>query len=195
MKSFLKILKFLFYLVIFSALIFLAYHAFKYFFNLFGSLQKEVSASIIVAFGTVMVAVLSISTTKHLDRKSRIEQEIRDKKIPVYNDFIDFLFKILNINKDPSKKMNEKQIVEFVEKFTKKLIIWGSDELILEWAKFRELGNIQPQPRNEQLELLLQLESIIYAIRKDTGHKNKNLSKGKILSLFITNLQSSGNLK
>jgi len=189
MKTLFKIFKILFYLAIICVLIFLAYYAFKYFVNLFGSLQKEVSASIIAAFGAVMVAVLSITTTKHLDRKSRIDQEIRGKKIPVYNDFIDFLFKILNITKDPNKKMNEKQIVEFVEKFTKKLIIWGSDEIILEWAKFRELGNIQPQSQSEQLKLLLQLENIIYAIRKDTGHKNQNLTKGKILSLFITDLK------
>ncbi|HEY9060821.1 MAG TPA: hypothetical protein VIO64_10025 [Pseudobacteroides sp.] len=158
----------------------------KLLYEVFIGLPKEVGAPIIAAFATIVVSVITVTGGKYLEKKITVEKELREKKIPVYTDFMEFLFKIL-VNTREDEPLDEKEILKFMESFTKNLIIWGADDVILNWSKYR-MHNQRNNTSANYLNGLLQLEKVLLAIRKDTGHKNKNLKEGDLLSLFINDI-------
>lgn len=172
-------------IAIILGLIYGLYLLFSYLFGLVLSLQKEVAAAIIAAMSTIIVSVLSITIGKYYERKMIIEQELREKKIPIYEEFIEFYFKLLMSSKFKGEKMSEKEMTKFFMKFTQKLTVWGSDDVVYQWSKIRRkiIEN-----RNNPKDNILELEKLLLAIRKDTGHKNKYLNQGDLLGLFINDI-------
>ena len=43
--------------------------------------------------------------------------------------------------------------------------------------------------RGDSITIILALEDVLLKIRKDLGHDNKNIGKGKLLGLFINDIQ------
>ena len=81
-------------------------------------------------------------------------------------------------------------MIKFMAEVTQELVIWGSDEMIDAFYKFR-MKSIDSAngAKQEPNEILFTVESLLLAIRKDLGHKNKNMPKGKLLGLFVNDLQ------
>lgn len=154
--------------------------------SVFKGLQKEVAAALIAASATIVVSVLSVVVAKFYEKKRVIELEHRNKKIPIYEEFVEFLFKLLMNEKLEGKPLTEKEMLEFMRGFTQKLLVWGSDDVVLQWSKYRMMFVNNDKP--DTMKTMLQMEQLLYAIRKDTGHKNKQHKKGDILKLFINDI-------
>lgn len=153
----------------------------------FSILQKEVAAAIVAASATVLISVLSLIISKHWERIKEIQQEHRGKKIPIYEEFIQFWFKVLFSQKTGAQQIPEKEITKFLIDFTQKLILWGSDEFLKGFSNFkRRHANVRTD--SPQIDIMFEFEKLLYSIRKDTGHKNRNLKKGDILALFINDI-------
>ena len=45
------------------------------------------------------------------------------------------------------------------------------------------------QAKADPEEILFLTEKLLFAIRRDLGHKNKNLKKGDILSIFVNDIE------
>ncbi|MCX5825339.1 MAG: hypothetical protein NTY86_18065 [Deltaproteobacteria bacterium] len=157
-------------------------------FTLLATLQKEVVAAILAALTAVGVSVLSLILSKYYERKAEIRKEHRDRKIPIYEEFIRSWFKILLADKVGEKPLSEQQIAKFLIDFTQKLIIWGSDPVVKAFVIFRE-KLIKEDPKFTPKEGLVLFEKTLYEIRRDLGHKNKNLKTGDILALFINDIR------
>ena len=154
----------------------------------FASLQKEVAAAIIVASATVLVSVLSVVVGKYYERKRSIEQELRQKKIPMYEEFIRFWFDLFMSDKLTGEPMKEKRMLEYFNTFTQKLMVWGSDEVVNIWSNYRRGIPVTPSA-SDALHSMLEFEKLLAAIRKDLGHNNRNLKEGDLLGLFINDMQ------
>ncbi len=154
----------------------------------FAGLQKEVAAAIIVASATILVSVLSVVVGKYYERKRSIEQELRQKKIPMYEEFIRFWFDLFMSEKLTGAPMNEKKMLEYFNTFTQKLMVWGSDEVVGIWSNYRR-AFVTTSPPTDAFHSMLEFEELLSAIRKDMGHRNKNLKKGDLLGLFINDIQ------
>jgi hypothetical protein len=146
--------------------------------ELFSTVQKEVAAAIIAGLFAVTVNVV----VKLLERKRAIEQEIRSKKIPVYEEFLAFMFKFMKAKKLGTPMSDEEQIAFFFG-FNEKMIIWGSSEVIRAWSRFRvSVGE-------KSHDMLFDMEQVLRAIRRDTGHGDETLKKGDLLMLFVNDLK------
>ncbi|WP_430109287.1 hypothetical protein [Paenibacillus sp. B1-33] len=154
-------------------------------FSVFKGLQKEVAAALIAASATIVVSVLSVVVAKYYEKKRAIEQEHRNKKIPMYEEFVEFLFKILMNKKLEGEPLTEQEMLKFMSAFTQKLLVWGSDDVVLHWSKYRMMSI---NDKSDAMENMFQMEELLYAIRRDTGHKNKKHKKGDILKLFINDI-------
>lgn len=163
------------------------YSIVNYLIEVLTSLQKEVAAAIIAAMATIIVSILSITTGKYYERKIIIEKELREEKIPMYEEFIKFLFDLLLSNKVEGKQMTQDEMIAFFNKFTQKLIIWGSDEVVSQWSNYRRKIT---QNTTDTKTNMLELEKLLLAIREDTGHKNKNIHQGELLGLFINDIDN-----
>ncbi|MFD1885492.1 hypothetical protein [Paenibacillus wenxiniae] len=174
-------------LIILIIIGFLVYFLFKGLFFVFSSIPKEVAAPLIAASATIMVSVLSIVIAKYYENKRTIELEHRNKKIPIYEEFVEFLFKLLMHEKIEGKPMEEQEVLKFMSVFTQKLLVWGSDEVIDRWSNYRSMFiNGKDIDANK---VMFQMEELLIAIRKDTGHKTKDYKKGDILKLFINDVE------
>lgn len=141
--------------------------------------NPQFSGAVTAAVATLIVAVVTVVGGKWLERKALIAKELRDKKVPVYEDLIEFIFKVFN-ETNQGKSTPPDEFSAFFFEFTQRLIIWGSDEVVCKWVAFRRSTDGEPQV------LLAAMENVLEAIRRDLGHKNSNLKSGDLLSLFFS---------
>jgi hypothetical protein len=140
-------------------------------------LDKEVSAALIVA----AVSLASVLISRHLEKRQTTFQELRARKIPVYQEFMEVLFsRLLNPN---AAQTDDSELTEALKVLTPKMMAWAADDVIARWANWRLLG-----AETTDVQRFIDFEGILLAIRKDTGHDNKNLPTGMLLSLFINDI-------
>ena len=164
--------------------------------NLIGSfseLNPNVAAAIVAAIATVFVSMTSIVLTRRYEMKQIVIKEHGEKKVPIYEDLIKFWFEISMAEK-LEKSYSEKEINEFFAKFLNQFMIWGSDDVIKAFTEFRKEGLNQED--SDGIKSLFSFERFIFSVRKDLGHKNKNLKQGDVLRFFVTDIDKylpSGN--
>jgi hypothetical protein len=147
------------------------------------SIDSNLAAGLVAASATIIVSVLSITISKLWERKTAIEKEIREKKSPVYEGLINFIFGFMFAEKLGKKPPSEK---ELMTRIVPELIIWGAPEVVKAFADFRKLS--LAENREEPFDTLFAVENIYLAIRRDLGHRDTQLKKGDILVLFINDI-------
>ena len=154
---------------------------------LFGS--PAIGAGIAAATLTGALAIVSTFVTKHLDRNATIVSQLREKKVPVYEKVIQLVFSIAFAGNGGRTRLSEREIVGLMADITEQLTIWGSDELVQEYHKFR-MSSIRQAAGQAQdpREPLIAITDLMLAIRKDLGHNNKGISRRTILGLFVNDL-------
>lgn len=153
--------------------------------------------TITVAIITGFLSIITIVIQRIWEKRYKQEQDIRNQKMPTYQKMVrEFSMFFYN---DPEKQTGdiflrqkyeeEKQnkLVKFVAENNGELITWASDEVLKEWSLFRKIATSNT---NSGIELMFQVEKLFYAIRKDLGHKNKNLVKGDILRLWVNDIDN-----
>lgn len=155
----------------------------------FAGLDAKFGAAVAITAGTVIVSVISVVFSRYLETRATIRKEHREKKIPVYESLIGFIFKIFMGVKD-EKTPDEKELLEFMSDFTQRAIVWASDDVLNAWIQFRDMSLNEEEVKKNPMKLMFSYENVLREIRKDLGHKNKNLGKGKLLSLFINDVSN-----
>lgn len=149
------------------------------------------NSNIIVALIAGIITVTGYFITRYLEKRKIVEQQIREQKLPIYEEFLDFFFKMMHRNK--SDKLSDQELKKFVIGFSKKGIIWLSDDTLKAYVNWRDkattLGKEGILSKEDNIRSLLEFEKLLLAFRKDIGHKNLNLRKGDILSIFVNDLQ------
>lgn len=157
----------------------------------FSGLQKELLVAIIASSSTIFVSVLTVTMGKYLERKLAIDKEIREKKIPVYDEFLEFYFRVVNAVNYPELAATEKETAEFMREFTRKLLLWGSDDVMVKWSALRStLSEVDTKDQKQSIAMFVRFEDLMLAIRRDTGHANKGIERGDILGLFINDIKA-----
>ncbi len=152
----------------------------------FSKVNPTIGAGIIAACATIIVSVISVLVAKRLEYKSILMKEHREKKVPFYDELIRFILGLVFAEKRSITPLSEQEIINKLTFFTEDLIIWGSDDVLNTWIEFRKvlIANTEQPSTN----IVFEVEKLLLAIRKDLGHSNKNLSKGKLLSAFINDI-------
>jgi hypothetical protein len=145
------------------------------------SVDSDLGKALVTGGVTVSVAVVSLVIGKLWEQQVKIKQDIREKKIPVYEKQIETFFSIIFAEKNGQRKLTEDEIGKAFQEFTEKLIIWGSEEVIQAWLAFR----FYDWQNNDSIEGVLKIETLLQAIRKDLGNSNSKLKVGDITKLFV----------
>ncbi|MBP3923966.1 hypothetical protein J6E39_01835 [bacterium] len=136
----------------------------------------------------VVVSIVSIFYARMIEKQKIIDEEIRQQKVKIYGEFTQLVFEeVIGRN---GKNMNMDKIKKFFPKFFEKLIFWGADSVVKQFSIYMSaIYNIDDTNyNNNPEETMLKLENLLYAIRRDTGHKNKNLEQKDLLRLFIKDI-------
>ncbi|MDG9930614.1 MULTISPECIES: hypothetical protein [unclassified Pseudomonas] len=184
-----KILSLIFSLLVIAATLWGTYSLAKYIWRQISNLDSTLSTGIIAASTTVIVSVLSILVSKHLETKTIINNTLRERKTPTYENIINFIFKITFAEKLGEKQPSEKEMIKFFTDTTRDLVVWGSNDMILAFSKFRE-GAIANEKGNSSSNILFIVEDLMLAIRKDLGHSSSSIKRGDILRLYINDVDN-----
>lgn len=180
-KNFLQITFGLLFIAIIG---FLVYKGINYFFVKIDKINPNIVVAIIA--GTVTITGYFI--TRYFEKKKIIEQQIREQKLPAYEEFIDFIFNIFKLNKN-NRSIKDKDLQEFFWKMNKKSILWLSDKTLKSYANWRKLATdyskIEKASKEEGIMVMLALGDLLLDFRKDIGHKNNDIESGDVLSLFL----------
>lgn len=140
--------------------------------------------SLITGAVSILGVVISSIVAKIIEYRQNTKRYLYEKKEEPYSEFIEMVYKIQQSSKD-NKEYSEKEMIDDILSFSKKLTLWGSSEVIKKWLTFRMISQ---ENNGNPTENLFILEDIIFEIRKDMGQKKKGLKKGDILSFFINDI-------
>jgi hypothetical protein len=141
----------------------------------------------LAASATVLVSVVSVLFSKKQEHKVDIENQLREKKIPIYENIIEFIFLITFSEKLGKAQPTEKEMIAFFADTTRDLVIWGSKDIVKAFGDFKEmLGTLAEN--GDTAGMLATVEDFLFAIRKDLGHKHTKVRRGDILRLYINDV-------
>lgn len=151
----------------------------------------ELDINLVIAIIGAFVTFTGYYITRYLERKKEIEFQIRNKKIPIYEEFFEFYFKVVFSSKN-GENMNQDEMTTFFQKFNQKAIIWFPDEILKSYSDWKnELAFFSENNSTDNLKILLiKQEDLMKLFRKDIGHKNNQIDKGMISSLYINDLNT-----
>ncbi|MBF0170061.1 MAG: hypothetical protein HQK87_03055 [Nitrospinae bacterium] len=127
--------------------------------------------------GTASLAIYAHYTAREREAKARHYADKRE----VYEQFFAIMFHYLeNARKGNTGQDSEIDISELFT-FKKKLLIWGSAEVINSWLNYE----ISARPSDNNQSVFPAIEKVIRAMRNDLGHDDSILESGSLLSLII----------
>ncbi|MDD3771613.1 MAG: hypothetical protein PHC38_03045 [Weeksellaceae bacterium] len=150
----------------------------------------KLDANIIVAILAGAFTIIGFYITRFLEKKKLIEQQIREQKLPIYEEFIDFIFKVFENTKENSKEhVSEAEMQKFFWKLNRKSILWLSDNTLKSYITWRngieDFAKNNPDNKKAGAYILLDFERLLLDFRKDIGHKNANIKQGDIILMFV----------
>jgi len=144
-------------------------------------LNSDVAKAVVPAAIAAIVSVLAVVLGKAYEIRASIRKELRDRKVPVYEELVKKLFAIFFAEKRGEPKPTEQDFLLFFTWATEKMTIWGADDVLVKFARFRSVGT-------DGTNIMFLFEDLLMAIRKDLGHKNSGFKRGAILRLFINGI-------
>lgn len=157
--------------------------------SVFKTVDPKLGAGMIAASATVLVSVVSVLFSKKQEHKVDIENQLREKKIPIYENIIEFIFSITFAEKLGKKPPTEQEMIAFFADTTRDLVIWGSKDIVQAFGSFKDkLGSSAAS--KDTAKMLATVEDFLFAIRKDLGHKHTKITRGEILRLYINDVDT-----
>lgn len=140
--------------------------------------DPNVQASVITFIG----AVIGVLYTQVHTQKREIKSRHFVEKKTAYLRLINFTFDFLENNRKGIENTDEKFLPQFME-FKKDLLVWGDQEVITSYYNFEDFSNKNPDAARE--DLLLLVDDLYRAMRKDLGHNDNKLPRGNLVSINI----------
>lgn len=139
-------------------------------------LRTGVAAGVVTASATVLIAVITVVASQRADRRGRIEQSVRERKVPLYDELIRFWMEMSLI----ADELTEDEMTERWRKFNQAslhtLILWMSEPVLAAYNRLRAimLRNIATGAE-PSVDLIFAFEDLLLAVRKDLGHSNAGI--------------------
>lgn len=167
--------------------------------------EKDITVAIIAASGTILAAVIVVAITQYTTKLAEVTEEHRLKKTEVYSEFGDLVFLMFRMIKIPSRsdiaeedkarlvQEAQAELEERYSSFSKKLLLWGSPEVIHSWLAFRENSRrIEAAKKDPEkatavaLRNMLYMDDVFRAMREDLELSNSGLREGDLVKAFLT---------
>lgn len=130
-----------------------------------------------------LIGVVTAGIIAHRSAKIReIEARHFDDKRDGYTAFVDVMMQQLqtvNAGKENQHKIKEKQ--KKILEYKKMLLIWADADVIKMWNNI-ETGGLAG---NDSIDILLKMDELLRAMRKDLGKNDTQLEAGELVGLIL----------
>lgn len=174
----------------------------------FTTLSPPLAAALVGGLVSITVSALTVILAKRSERSWLIEQEHRNRKRPAYERFMAFWFVVFSGNRPGGTPLSQDEIIESLNTFTRKVIVWGSPEVVRTYSQFRNKALLAaalqgaaetPQATEASkafahaamVDALKSFEKLLFAIRADLGHTTGELKERELLRLFVSDLDDA----
>lgn len=160
--------------------------------DVFGRVNGQYGAALVAAAATIIVSVVSVIFSRHLEARAIIQREHREKKIPVYEGLLELMSRI-TLGEKTGEELSEVEKLQLLRNLTQKLTIWASDEVLRAFVAFRRsaVKHSETNPSDaDTIAFLLSYETLLFAVRKDLKHENHDIQEGDLLSLFVNDIEN-----
>lgn len=152
-------------------------------------LRSGVAAGVITASATILISVITLTASQRADRRRAIEQSVRERKLPLYDELIRFWMD-MSLSAD---ELTENEMAERWRKFHHErlhtLLLWMSEPVLAAYNRLR--GLVQAGQTEGSLDLIFAFEDLLLAVRKDLGHSNEGIERGDLLRLWINDVDDA----
>ena len=147
---------------------------------------SQVAGAVIAFAGTVIAGIGAVVISQQRSKSREIAESHRPKKVELYSKFITTMVDILRTHNGGESVSIEasKELEDFFFNFTSQVVLWGSPGVLRHYATFRHIG----QERNPNV--LLIVDDMMQAMRKDLGLSNWGLARGDLMKMFLTDPES-----
>ena len=144
--------------------------------------DPKISTPVIAGMFTIFGGIATVMITQKQTKMREIEEAHREKKIEIYKEFINIATDLLGAkNKNLEiQALSEKDLIVFMLKYKREILLWGSPEVIkaqLEFEKLAEEGSAL---------LVIAMNKLYKAMREDIGLSNSGLNNNELIKLFLT---------
>jgi hypothetical protein len=140
--------------------------------------QVNISEGLLIALFTIVFGGLTFL----IERRNEARKLTYESRKKVYEELLQpFIEGMIAVQL--KQKIDEKDLTKKMTEIGVKLAIYGSDEVINKFEKFRDFGK---KPLENKYDILIAFAKLILAIRKDSGFSNTTIDEKKILKMFIT---------
>lgn len=154
---------------------------------LFHGVNPTVAAAVVAGATTTLVSVLSVVVGRYFERRYQIDLQLREKKIPIYTEFVEGILGIFATASDSPEPEPTDEVSsmssDFVVRMSPKIMVWASNDVLTKWSIFRRSSTVKAP-----VDYMFMLEDLLAAIRSDLGHSGTELSKGTILGLYVNDI-------
>ncbi len=88
--------------------------------SILAEIESNVAVAVVATAGTIVVSVFSLVVSKRIEAKAAVRQELREKKLPIYESIISTLFKVHFAEKIGQKPPTEQELIQFFAKVTER---------------------------------------------------------------------------
>jgi hypothetical protein len=133
--------------------------------------------------GALVALWVSWASRKN-DMKKLIEDNLRKRKIELYDEFAKFLGE--GIYKTVYNERDEKEFEKQMFIFNHRAIMWMSDDVLKSYILYKDTARIKVNNSVEQAKLVTNAYlNFIQKMREDCGHKNIGVDSDNLVKLFI----------
>jgi hypothetical protein len=147
-------------------------------------LDPKIGAALVAGVFTVLVSVFGNLGVKWFEKREELKAELREKKRPVYEDFVKTVFDRFLNPAALGEQIDESddEVIRELQKVNTQIMIWGSAEMAKRWGEYR-VNASEPSVQN-----MFVFEDLLKKMREDLGHDDTDLQKGDLLRLFINDI-------
>ena len=147
---------------------------------------SQIAAAIIAFAGTVIAGIGAVVISQQRAKARDISESHRPKKTKLYTEFITQVVGIMREHRG-GKSLDAAattKLEDFFFNFTTRVMLWWSPSVLKHYGAFRRVGE-KPDPN-----ILLLLDDVLQAMRKDLGLSNRALARGDLIKMLLTDPES-----
>jgi hypothetical protein len=159
------------------------YAVFAVLIGAFADLDPLIGAALAATAGTVVVCVALVILSRWHEARAAAQKELDEKRAAVYEQLLQFMFRNF-MSVKTGETIPEADALRFMANFAQRMMVWGSDEVLAAWCRFRAVLAANATT-SQPARVMPAYEDLILTIRRDLGHDNRDLEPGKLASLFL----------
>jgi hypothetical protein len=152
----------------------------------FFALPSETVTATSALVGVILVPVITYFTQRNLERRRSREEAVQEKKTQFYDETINDLMRLFNIDKSKSP-ITQDEIVAMFAKVPGPLLTFGARGVIVAWNNLRAEAVL-----GDTLRTATAMEGLFKAMRKDLGHPVWMHQRFELIGVFVNDAKDLG---